>query len=1582
MVEPDIGKVGKQMSGNSRLISERNSDRALRKHRLRVAVKALALFAIAALLISSIATMQPARSGATAGHRRRMNAIVDAVPSVTPPQLVTDVNATYSLSINTNGPFNNATVYFGDGTSTFVQPGGTSTVISVSHVFKSPGYYMIWYTINYPSGPYAGTNDMIPVQVLDTHMSQNASLGMLMDTMGGFIKTPGSNASFCIYYNSAPVSSIGISGQDVYQVYNQYLVVDRAGINGNYALYASKEFGYSFNSSAGAYGFPAAASYYNMTSLKAGFYQLKLYTATALVNQSTGALGGIRQNATAVWDFVVNASSALFENYAGQFFNRIEPTNGNYTLDPQIAYNTVPNEILMNTMQELVGEEGSSTSAYFPELASALPTPGNGINNVSVTRTISEYVNGAWTSSSVTYAPLQVYTFTIRSNATWQDGTQVNSWDAAFSIIRDLLFVGGSPGTPGWILAQALLPGNYYQSNSFQNITNNVTWSNASDTLTLYLQHPTPPTLLFQYMSSPGVFVSDANWTYAHGEGLNFSPAGFTDYMKYGNSGQTNPYLYTHVMSDGPYVLEYNMPGNIMYLEANANYHPPAAANGTEWAPAASIGNIMILYTTSPYGSFLKFKLGYVGSISSGILSPADWQQTQSIMNGSRAVVDSFPTLSLFWFNFNALVNLTLLQGYYSAANLPPVFFDSLTVRRTFAYAFQYDQYLNQQIGRPLRNISFATKYAGMLPAGMLYNQSISDLNSTTVGVPYFNLTVAQTLWAGFVNSSMGSAMGISYSSTGGVDLYNGKPLNVPIFTFIGDQATLEGAISWGSYMQQVIPGFQYAVIPASFYALISSMSQGLDPFPIYELGWAPDYPYPTDYLGPMALPVNSSAYPGPNAMTPYWFNGNPSNQLMGQPQMVKQADNMTSMINDYQNATVNDMPQAQRWFQAMNEMLINMTFYVYLYQQPTVLILSSKLNFSRIVQYEENGVYGSGGDVLFNVLAYNEYTVEFNQTGLPSGSPWFVNFTGHFSSGPVYGSTYSVPMTNGTYAYTVSTSNLSFNIPPSGSFNVSGGRVSIDVSFTGKPTYTVVFSETGLGSNSQWYVNITGIHSSGPLSSSTVTYTASLFNGTFSFSVASSNKTFKPVYTGDFTVNGGSLTVSITFVKVTYPVVFSETGLPSGTEWNVTVLGVTQSSTTGSITFSEENGSYAYQVQGLRGYSVALSGGLTVAGSSLNIPVVYSKNATVYLDVHTPSATLTVDGVATAYGSVPLVLSLQQGYHFINVSRSGYQTFTDLFYFGPSTYYVNITLIPLTTFGYLAGTVYPANAYISASGISVSVTNGQFDQSLPTGSYYVSVEAQGYASENYLVNISNGQVTYLNVTLQRVNQSYTISGTVDPSNSSVMFGSYTAYVNSTGFYVISLPAGNYNYSVADSGYFPSTGSIDVTSDLTLNFNLAKEPPAQSVVVTSNITASGYNLTVSNLTDGNGNISVDFNASVSGTLVVQIPYSQIKNATVSDIMSSKVYVNGTMYPNFSIALSTINGTFSVILTVYGLQGDPVMEWAYLPSVAAPAPPLPAPSPAPAPPQPFTVPWYVYVIIGDAAVVMAAVLLRWDRDRRK
>ncbi len=75
--------------------------------------------------------------------------------------------------------------------------------------------------------------------------------------------------------------------------------------------------------------------------------------------------------------------------------------------------------------------------------------------------------------------------------------------------------------------------------------------------------------------------------------------------------------------------------------------------------------------------------------------------------------------------------------------------------------------------------------------------------------------------------------------------------------------------------------------------------------------------------------------------------------------------------------------------------------------------------------------------------------------------------------------------------------------------------------------------------------------------------------------------------------------------------VTFKESGLPSGTPWKVTLDGISQSTTSNSITFSEASGEYTYTIGSVDHYSVSPSSGtVSVSGTSQAIAVSYTQNS------------------------------------------------------------------------------------------------------------------------------------------------------------------------------------------------------------------------------------------------------------------------------------------------------------------------------------------------------------------------------------
>lgn len=233
--------------------------------------------------------------------------------------------------------------------------------------------------------------------------------------------------------------------------------------------------------------------------------------------------------------------------------------------------------------------------------------------------------------------------------------------------------------------------------------------------------------------------------------------------------------------------------------------------------------------------------------------------------------------------------------------------------------------------------------------------------------------------------------------------------------------------------------------------------------------------------------------------------------------------------------------------------------------------------------------------DTVVGAIPLGAYEAEFTESGLPYSSQWWINVTNGISYNG-FGTTISFLATNGSYSYSVGSADRTYS-SPGGSFSISGTNATVAVTFT-LLTYPVMFSESDLPLGTGWFVNVTG---GGSHSSATNEINFSESNGTYSYVVSSVNAEYSGVG-GAFTVGGTAVSVEVTFA-LWYPVTFAEFGLPLGTNWTVTLDGVSRSSQTAAILFTIHNGSYPFAVSSVAGYTVSPSSGqVTVDGASVAV--------------------------------------------------------------------------------------------------------------------------------------------------------------------------------------------------------------------------------------------------------------------------------------------------------------------------------------------------------------------------------------------
>ncbi len=341
-------------------------------------------------------------------------------------------------------------------------------------------------------------------------------------------------------------------------------------------------------------------------------------------------------------------------------------------------------------------------------------------------------------------------------------------------------------------------------------------------------------------------------------------------------------------------------------------------------------------------------------------------------------------------------------------------------------------------------------------------------------------------------------------------------------------------------------------------------------------------------------------------------------------------------------------------------------------------------------------------------------------------------------------------------------------------------------------------------------------------------------------------------------------------------------------------------------------------------------------------------------LDVYKPS-----DGLMVNY------TGLGQNPEWISVDPANNNILVGNRYMG------SVTIIGESSYGYIQGTVNSPTTSVTIDGVSVPVINGQFAVSVYPGTYYVSAFAKGFIPQEQNVKVTALSTSSIALNLNHTATTYYISGRVSPSGASVLFNGIAASVDSSGNYQIYVTPGTYTVSAYLSGYFPLSERINVGGNMSINLTLSKEPLPESAMSRDNFSVTGFNVTISSVVNNqNSTFEVQFNASVNGILLVEIPYADLNNVNLSDILNSRVYINNVEYSNFSISLSS---NYTVILKVSGLSKDPTMLWVYGPQAISPKTPSS---------NILTLYYYVAAAVASIIIIGVAVAIIRGRSKKK
>lgn len=778
----------------------------------------------------------------------------------------------FSISNVTASSVTNVTWNFGDGTSGY----GMNT----NHTYTNPGYYLVEVTYKADGKSASNAVDLYPVSVSpNTSGLSSTVVSQMTNAVILFNKTL--NPTAPVFNTSAAINATA-----------GYLEPPSAAnwtISSYYWSFDGKTgTGSTFNTSSSKDGlFPLVL---NITTSHGSSSHSNMYIQSIYVHSSSSP-GGILKGQGSV----VNANTIT---------NAEVVPGGPYSLDPQIDWETVGMEVTRNVYQELVAFNGSSTTSFIPVLATQIPTVANGgisSNNLN-------------------------WTFHIRQNATFADGNSVTAFDVYFSMVRELLFTSGSPGTGGYTLAQAVLPGYASKAAGYNNYANDtaaITYSNSSQTVTFHLFSPVP--YFLDLLADTPSSVMEYSWAAAHGAGLAFTPAGFQAYMSEADASNYASYLQDHTMGSGPFQVSQVQPGESITLTPNPHYAPPS------YGFPKSNYTVVIEYVKEANTAVLLFSDGQADLISN--LPTSSLPNIQTRVSQGKADTYTFQTMTTYFYPFNFNINTSMLKGINSQYSIPAHYFANLYVRKAFADAFNYSQFINDIVGNSKYHLNLGSEYVGLLAPGMIGYQA----NNKWLNVPTYDLVQAKKYLQESGNLS--------------------TVVNFPIFVQSGDTTNHAAISMWADAIHSIDSNITITPVYITFSQMIGYTAANSNPMPIYDLGWGTSIPDPINMIPPMY--VAGGFYPSGDGI-----QSAANMTQMGYPQQAANFTKISTLANEA-SSNPNATQRAQEYQQA-NQIGINMTMYVYTYIPSGMWIYQSWLNG---VSHQENPVVGGEVDTLYCYL-------------------------------------------------------------------------------------------------------------------------------------------------------------------------------------------------------------------------------------------------------------------------------------------------------------------------------------------------------------------------------------------------------------------------------------------------------------------------------------------------------------------------------------------------------------------------------------------------------------------------------------
>jgi peptide/nickel transport system substrate-binding protein len=783
---------------------------------------------------------------------------------------------------------------FGDGTF------ATSSTPTASHVYTEPGTYIASVTATVNGAEHDNYQSLVPIVVSPSFTS---SQGGSAPTVGGSIVTnssstplptavinPTGSVTLSGSYTSAPTNPAFIAAAPTITATGSGVTISSQSATNSTAtstiLYAN----------AGVYQATFVGTAMSGSTMVTQDYNWTIFVAPTGVH--AGLIGGAGTSKSQH-----PGTLDVYEFFPG----------GSTSEDPSIDYETVGYEPIINVYQTLIAYNGSETGPgyqnYVPELAACVPGSPTcasmfGGNNLTLGNNYTFVINGA----SQFYDP--------STGNSWG----VYPTDVLFSLARTLGF-STEPAfgaNNGWINAQALLStGNPNWDNGYHATLNNTPSNifaaigvNTSACPAAAMAAPYHgcvtldagangvdwPFFLELIADAEGAAIEPCGWFSAPAQGAGIPdwtagtitgngdhpcllPGGATsstssayqsavaaiaptawDTWELAGSGTTVSGQFVgnvqwNMVGSGPYYMANLDIGTSYLLKASPAYvqNPYCTWTGCEPAPHGYVQTVSVDWEQSQ----LPGEEAYAaGSADFATIPPTDAALLLQLIQEQKVAATTFPSISIYFFPFSLDFSLAGAAKYTTnPITVPADFFTNIGVRNFFVNAYPYQT--TEQTISTKDGIQYLFNYGGAIP------QFMANYYPGNVSFPSTDPTAS-------VNSAGSAAWWWNYtdnpSSTGYdpelASCTTSNPCQLPMFGETGSPDVDQRMALWASEVATLSGGkLKMNVLDIDFTDLVLNSlynGPGQNPMPFYTLGWAPDYPDPTDYMVAMYQPDGS----------------------------------------------------------------------------------------------------------------------------------------------------------------------------------------------------------------------------------------------------------------------------------------------------------------------------------------------------------------------------------------------------------------------------------------------------------------------------------------------------------------------------------------------------------------------------------------------------------------------------------------------------------------------------------------------------------------------------------------------------